>query len=311
MPRTSERCSFLFGCELGDPVSAVYLNDHGCLAGTMLGKVWMYSSDTRKVETLTEFSDEAVRGLYLDEDGGFATLGETCKGWRRTHPHVQTGTTNFRSLDKKNTQSVRHVLQRGSWACVLFPISTTVVNVTRQEYHHRHFKLFDYGGAGSASDIAPCDFDGESLVVVDRTTTGAGSVFRVVHLERNECAEVDDLPRGNSVSLVNLWGPSSIICVAGSSLYIYDYAKRQVVRWLTGHRAEVVACDAQDPELIVTMSADATVKLWVGATGVCRHTFHIPEASYFLGYPYCLAMHDKKILASADEGVFLIEHGDE
>lgn len=307
----ANRCSFLFPCELGDPVSCIQINSHGCMAATVLGKVWLQSSGSPKVETLTEFSDEAVRGLHLDEELGYAVFGDACKGWQRAAPHTPTYYACFRGLDKKNVQNVRYVLQRDSWACLLFPIATMVVNVAHQEFYHRQFKLLDYGGANSASDIAPCDFDGERLVVADRTTHGT-SVFRVVHLERNDVEELDDMPgNGNTISLVKLWGTSCIVCVIGCTPFVYHYGDRSILRTLRGHRCEVVAVDAHLPQRIATMSSDAVVHLWTGSTGECSHTLHIPEANFYLDYPYCLATYENKVLASADEGVFLLELGDE
>lgn len=307
--RRRERCSFIFGCDLGDPISSICLNEHGCMAGTMLGKVLVYGADA-KAKTMTEFSDEGVRGLHLEEEYGFVTFADHCKGWKLAYPHVNCGSTNFRSLDKKNTQSVRHVLQHGPWACVLFPISTTVVNVTRQEHFHRPFKLWDYGRAGNTCDIAPCDFDGESLLVVDRSPAGAG-VFRVVHLESDTVVEIDDIPGAKTINLARFWSNSCLVCSGGSTPFLYDYQSKDVLRTLRGHQSEVVAMDTQDPDRIATLSDDAVVKVWIGATGSCSHTFFIPEASFFLGYPYFLSMQDRRILASADEGAFLIEYGEE
>lgn len=275
------------------------------MGGTMLGKVWTFGFESKKVETLAAFSDEGVRGLYLDEDTSYLTLSDGCKGWRKSTPNVQSGSVCFRSLDRKNTQSVKHVLQRGPWACVLFPISSTVVNVTRQEHHHRAFKLFDFG---SSTEVAPCDFDGETLAIVDRSRAGGGPpVFRLVQLERNDQTDIDDLPKASSLSLVKLWGSDCVVYCVGAALHVYDYKKKQIRRTLAGHRAEIVAIDAHDPESIASLSSDAVVKLWSGETGECTATLFVPEACFFLGYPYCLSVHGRRVLVSADEGVFLLE----
>ncbi|CAE8717943.1 unnamed protein product, partial [Polarella glacialis] len=124
LPSPGGRSSMLVTRHFTPPLHAV--------KGTLLGKVHLYSFEERQAEILAAFSDEGVRGLYLDQENGYATLTDGCKGWRHASPHLQAGAVNFRSLDRKNTQSVKHVLQRGPWACVLFPISSTVVNVTRQ-----------------------------------------------------------------------------------------------------------------------------------------------------------------------------------
>jgi len=299
------RCRFLFAAELGDPISCIYLSDVGCMAGTMHGKVWLFDFDTKQVEMCTAFSDEGIRGLYCDADVAIATLTEGCRGWKRPSPLTSMATTSFRSLDKRNTQSVKHVLQRGPWACVLFPISSTVVNVARQEHHHRAFQLFDFG---SSAEVVPCDFDGESLVVVDRTQGGSRPVFRLIQLERNEQVGIEHLQHGSHVTLAKLWGSYCLAYVAGgSTVYLYDYQKKQLARKLVGHRAEVIAMDATDPVSIATLSTDGAVKLWTGATGECKATVYIPEASFFLGFPYFLSVQGPRVLISADEGVFLME----
>lgn len=95
------RCRFLFQADLGDPISSIFVNELGCMAGSMLGKVLLYSFQEHQVEILSAFSDEGVRGLYLDQDVAFATLTDACKGWQRTPPHMHVSSLNFRSLDKK------------------------------------------------------------------------------------------------------------------------------------------------------------------------------------------------------------------
>ncbi|CAE8635066.1 unnamed protein product [Polarella glacialis] len=242
--------------------------------GTLLGKVHLYSFEERQAEILAAFSDEGVRGLYLDQENGYATLTDGCKGWRHASPHLQAGAVNFRSLDRKNTQSVKHVLQRGPWACVLFPISSTVVNVTRQEHHHRAFKLFDFG---NSSEVAPCDFDGETLAIVDRSRAPGPPVFRLVQLERNELLEIDNLPNASRVSLIKLWGPDCLVAVTGSTLLVYDYRQQQL-RHTLRLGAEIVAVDAQDSEIIGSLAKDASVKLWSGRSGDCLQTLQMPEA---------------------------------
>jgi len=295
---------YLFPAELGDPFSSIFVNDVGCMAGTMLGRVMLYNFDDRQVETLASFSDEGIRGLYLDQDAGYATLTDGCKSWTKASPHLQAANLNFRSLDRKNTQSVKNVLQRGPLVCVLFPISSTVVNIAKQDARHRAFKLFDFG---SSSEIAPCDFDGETLAIIDRSLLPAPPVFRLIQLERNEHLELDNFPRAEKVTLVRLWGANCLVCVIGSSLLIYDYRKQELKMTLTGHNDEILAVDAQDPEILATLARDATVKLWNGRTGECLEEVQIPEANFFLGYPYCLSVSGHRILASADEGVFLVE----
>lgn len=302
------RCRFLFAADIGDPISSIYLGENGCMAGTMLGKVWLYSFDpreARRVEMLTAFSDEGIRALYLDEDSCCATLTEGCRGWRRVHPHAQLGTICFRSLDKKNTQNVKHVLQRGPLACVIFPTSSTMVHVTKQDHHHCGFKLFDYG---SSQDVAPCDFDGESVMVVDRNFNPGIPIFRIIHLEKNESIEVENLPHAANVTIAKLWGPDCLVYIAaGSSAYVYDFRKKVMKYKLSGHTAEIMAVDTQDPEIIATMSSDANVRLWNAHTGDCVQSLSVPEASFFLGYPYLLSMQGQRLMLSCDEGVILWE----
>jgi WD40 repeat protein len=299
------RAKFLFATELGDPISAIYLCNVGCMAGTAMGRVWLYSFDTKQAEELTAFSDEGIRALYLDEENSCATVGgEGCRGWKRAPPHNTISTVNFRSLDKKNTQMVKHVLQHGPWACVIFSTSSTMVHVTKQEHHLCQFKLFEYG---SSQELATCDFDGQTIVVIDRSLVGA--IFRFINLEQDKASsqvDIDDLPHGNNVTHAKLWGSDHLAYVAGgSSVYVYDYKRKKPVNTLTGHRAEIIAIDASD--CIATLSCDAEIIIWNPTSGAALQTFHVPEASFFLGFPYYLSLHGQRILVSADEGVILIE----
>eukprot|EP00425_Heterocapsa_triquetra_P013371 CAMPEP_0195137694 /NCGR_PEP_ID=MMETSP0448-20130528/156424_1 /TAXON_ID=66468 /ORGANISM="Heterocapsa triquestra, Strain CCMP 448" /LENGTH=83 /DNA_ID=CAMNT_0040175935 /DNA_START=10 /DNA_END=257 /DNA_ORIENTATION=- len=83
-----------------------------------MGKVWLFSSDTRHPELITGFSEEGVRGLYMDQDAAYSTFCEGSRSWHRARPHAALGNVNFRSRTGNN---IKHVLQRGKWACVLFP----------------------------------------------------------------------------------------------------------------------------------------------------------------------------------------------
>merc|ERR1711933_207368 len=112
----------------------------------------MGSFDSKQeTECLTPYSDEGgIRACHMEEDGCWATVGsEGCRGWKRIQGRWtdQPGTSNFQNLDKKHTQkqNVKHVLQRGPLACVIFPTVSTTVNVTTQDYQHYEFKFFEMG----------------------------------------------------------------------------------------------------------------------------------------------------------------------
>mmetsp|Transcript_28286 Transcript_28286/g.45560 ORF Transcript_28286/g.45560 Transcript_28286/m.45560 type:complete len:311 (-) Transcript_28286:24-956(-) len=305
MPRTS----YLFQTDLGDPVSCVFVNDFGCLAGSMLGKVMYYSFRDGEAQTLAAFSDEGVRGLYLDAEMSYATLMDVCKGWHSEAPYQSSLSVNFRTWDRKNAQNVKHILQRGPWVLVLFPMSTTVMHVARQEHQHRSFKLFDYG---TSTEVAPCDFDGEKLVLVDRSRGTGPPLFRIVHLERNHHTEVDNVPAADSVTLLKLWGANYLICAQNRNLLIYDYEDQApgVKRIIRGQGSEIMAVDSQDPEIIASLDRDAVVKLWNGRTAECIAKLKVPDAHYHMGYPYYLCVSGHRLLLSADEGVFLGELDD-
>jgi len=119
------RIRFLFAAELGDPITTVHVNEHGCLAGTMHGSVWFYGFENKEVEVLASFSDEGIRGLFMDEDSSYAVLNDQCKGWRMTQPHQQVGTVCFRSLDRK-----KHANRKTcpyAWLIGLCPFSDNLI----------------------------------------------------------------------------------------------------------------------------------------------------------------------------------------
>mmetsp|Transcript_7044 Transcript_7044/g.9618 ORF Transcript_7044/g.9618 Transcript_7044/m.9618 type:complete len:198 (+) Transcript_7044:105-698(+) len=192
-------CRYLFVADLGDPVSCIHANEFGVMAGTMLGKVWLYNFDTKQTELLTAFSDEGIRGLYLESEYGHATICEGAQSWGRGDPHLPGQSLNFRFLDKKSSQSVKHVLQRGPWACVLFPITTTLVHLGHHEQQQQcAFRLFDLG---SPSEVVPCDFDGQRLCIIDRTNSSKAPVHHIISLlEPAEHIELGISPTGESMS---------------------------------------------------------------------------------------------------------------
>lgn len=292
-------------------MSCIYLHDDGCMAGTTLGKVWLHTFQENRTWTLAGFSDEGVRGLYMDEECSVASLGESYRSWQRSLPsaaerevHVTMPSVCFRTLDKRNTQSVKHVLQRGPKVCVLFQVSAAELHVKRKEHHQRAFKIFD---VGSTAEVAPCDYDGERLLVIDRTQSGNRPVFRLVHLERNETIVVD-LPKAPMATIFKIWGLTSLVYSISNTLHVYDYATSTLRMSLTNlHRTEVIAIDASNEDIIASLSLDGYVALWSGVTGQCRHSFYVPEANFFLGYPYYIGLRGQRVLVSADEGVFLVE----
>jgi len=312
------RCQFLFAVDLGDPISSVYLSDAGCMAGSMKGKVWIYSFDTKQTTTLADFNEDgAIRASYLDAEDCWATVEEGCRGWKRSAPNNPLSrAVNFRTLDKdkdRQTQNgaplqgaVKHVLQRGPWACVLFTAASAIVNVTKEkDYRHCEFKLFEMG---SSQEVAPCDFDGESIVVIDRQLSATNPIFRFIELDAKKQIEVDSMPRAGSVTLAKLWGQDHVAYVCGgSAVYFYDYRRKQTTQTLNGHRAEIIAMDASDAERLVTLSSDAQLVLWQISSGQILQSLHVPEASFFMGFPYCLSLRGSRILISCDEGVILIE----
>eukprot|EP00434_Breviolum_minutum_P013115 symbB.v1.2.011559.t1/scaffold715.1/size233058/5 len=155
------------------------------------------------------------------------------------------------------------------------------------------------------------DFDGEKLVLVDRSRGLGPPLFRIVHLERNQHTEVDNLPSADSMTLLKLWGASYLVCAQHRNLVVYDYEDQAVKLTINSNGSEIMAVDSQDPEILATLDRDATAKLWNGRTGECMAKVHIPDAHYHMGYPYCLCVSGHRIVLSADEGVFLAELDDE
>lgn len=308
--------TFLFSCEIGDPLSCIYLDDLGCMAGSCFGKVWLYNFEERSQETLAEFSEDGVRGLFLDGESAYATIGEPTVGtrvWRRDlrmgisqeRREPQAELINLRTIDKRVSSGPRRVLQRGDRVCLLWPTMTSVVNVSTRFHHTCDFKLIEHG---SIAEVAPCDFDGDRLLLLDRSHGSSSVALRVVFLEKNELTQIADLPQAHRVTLARLWQEDHFVYVVGGrDLYIYNHVSKAVGRKCIGHRAEVVALDTEHPDVIAALSTDAVVKLWNGKTGACVRTLRMPEAQFSLGFPYWLCVHGKRVLVAADEGAYLTE----
>ncbi|CAK9077189.1 unnamed protein product [Durusdinium trenchii] len=154
------------------------------------------------------------------------------------------------------------------------------------------------------------DFDGEKLVLVDRSRGTGPPLFRIVQLERNEHTEVDNISSASSVTLLKLWGTSYLVCAVNRNLLIYDYQEQVTKFTIWGGGSEIMAIDAQDLEILGTLDREAVAKLWNGRTGECIASVQVPDAHYHMGYPYCLCVSGHRLILSADEGVFLAELDD-
>jgi WD40 repeat protein len=275
----------------------------------MQGKVRFFDAATQRVETLTAFLEEGVRGLYMDDTTCYVTAGDECRCWRRSEPFKEAGHISFRSLDRKMAQNVKFVLQTGPLACCLFTQNSAVVHVGKREHHHRAFRLLDHG---QWEDVAPCDFDGEQVALLDRSHTiqqGGDSMIRirVMHLETNQLTEVDKLLGASQMSILKLWNSNYIAYVVGNTLHIYDFRNKRTHSSLGGAGREILAVDTRSAQSIVTLNGSGEVKLWNTATGECSRTLRIPEAGFFFGFPYFVSAQGGNIAVSADEGVYLIE----
>mmetsp|Transcript_75425 Transcript_75425/g.157265 ORF Transcript_75425/g.157265 Transcript_75425/m.157265 type:complete len:472 (-) Transcript_75425:58-1473(-) len=318
------RRRFLFACDLGDPISCVHLSSCGvCMAGSVQGRVWIVSGNDGgsvgslypsldgtppltppRSDLLTGWSDEGARALYLDDDCGYVTYLESCRGWRRARPHSQIGHVRYRDLERKNTQVVKHVLQHGPWVCILYPLSTTLVHVAHHELIQRPFKLFDYG---SSTDVAPCDFDGERLLLMDRTRLGSAPMVHAIHLESNEHIEIDEMPAISRITVIKLFTDDSLVYSVGNTLRVFNYKTKQIRHTFRGHHNEIVALDCRHSDTIASLSSDAVIKLWSGTAGTCVRTLSLPGANFFMAYPYYVCMQDNRVAFSCDEGVYMVE----
>merc|ERR1740123_2863260 len=99
---------------------------------------------------------------------------------------------------------------------------------------------------GTAGEVAPFDFDGETLALIDRSKLGAAPIIRLVKLESNQRTEVTDMPGISNVSVIGLWGHDSLAYAVGNQLRLYNYRKQESRPTLKGHWAEIVALDTQE-----------------------------------------------------------------
>lgn len=302
------RSSLLFVAPLGDPIASIVINDAGAMAGTLLGQVLLRRFTAgSKVEQLAAYAEEGIRGLFLTEALCYATTLEGSMAWQSRAPYAVSATAQllFRNLDRKLTQNVKFMMQRGPIVCALFPTSSLCVDVVKQTVTSTsQFKLFD---VGSLTEVAVCDFDGQRLMLIDRSNAPEPAMLRLINLEMSEQLEFSSLPSFSRMSLLRLWGSDRIVYVVGTQLFVYDILLHHLRYVLKGHRAEIVAVDSHDPGLVVTLSSDATLKFWTGKDGECIKTLRIREATYFQGFPYHVQVHGSRCLASADQGVFLVE----
>eukprot|EP00397_Hematodinium_sp_SG-2012_P031888 GEMP01033897.1.p1 GENE.GEMP01033897.1~~GEMP01033897.1.p1 ORF type:complete len:322 (-),score=42.99 GEMP01033897.1:1108-2073(-) len=300
----------LFANDFGDPISAIYVNDVGCMAGSYLGKVWRYQWDTEHWMILAPYSDNSVRSVYMTPLESYAMIGErTIRAWEIEHGVPMKKKLNFDpkapAIGTSSVGSVKFVCGWQHLVVVLYPTTTVVMNLPSCESVTRSFRLFDNGGA--ARTACPTDFDGEALVCVDR---GDSISIKVIYLERNEVFNVVNVPDVDTMSFVKLWGPKCLVYVTKArDVVVYNYTARFAVhRWQ--HKSDVIALDTANPTYIFVLLQNGDVNIWNGDSGKREKTEKCPPGvSFHMGWPYFISVHETHIVVSCDEGVAIVETG--
>jgi len=298
------RVSLLFTADFGDPISTLYCNEVGCVAGTYLGKVWRHRWDTKETTSLAAYSENAVRCVYLNPSYDTYTLiGEAAlQVW--PDGHLQHRIMEF---DRKTVlgpqNSSKFVLSWQNLALILFPASTIGVNLLTAETIPHLFRLFDLHSNGEG---CPSDFDGEAIVCVCRCSSSV--VVTVIDLEKNEHFTIPKIPGWSTLSIVRLWGPRCLAYVTKARIVVvYNYCNHTVLhRWK--HNSDVLALDASDDKYIFVLMKNGSVKVWNGESGVCNYTLTVAShASFHLRFPYYILASWPRIILSCDEGVVVLE----
>jgi hypothetical protein len=315
---TSSSSRFVIPTDPGDPATIVFIDDSFVVAGTIMGKIWVYNiaDDTRCL--YVGFSDDAVRGVYVEDGALYATIGDQyCKVLRLKDPLDQLET----KFDRRSGSSgFRYVFQKFNQVTIIYPGMTTFVDVVSNDQNMCPFKMQQ----SNVLNVIPLDSFHYYLLLSEFPASMTGD--DVVHETRR--LRVVDVSVGetiysfpnSSVTFARLIDKKHLVFVDNrQQVTIYNFKDNNTVISIPNfHKTDIVAMDSvfhlrlatsEDVEtaaphrrrsstssssvnfptvrtLITSVSSDGTIFTWDYTNGKIHYFGKLASFCFSLGFPY-------------------------
>ena len=272
--------SQIIGADLGDPVTALHLYPLAdaaflVIAGTALGKVWLYDSLSHGRLQLAGHSEDAIRGVFCDGSHVYAAVGDViCRKWRITIDNSAPDasllmTPSYRGvtvaleppatfrIERRGSALLKYLVQRESEMVCVYPGMTTFFDILTTEQSMAPYRLLT--SEQNVVNSVPLDFYGRRIIFGETLEDRDALQFRVVDLEEGRVVAMGTVDGTNTppsladVSPLKLFADSSAR-VDVQHVKFFDQGSRVLmVLWVSG-RSVLAAFDSVSGELLERFS---------------------------------------------------------
>lgn len=234
-----------------DPVLCLALTTDALAYGTALGRILYYNLNGKEEVTISEFSEECIRGIHLAENTLYAAVGDL-KGLTIRNIDTIDRSMSIVSHDKEHTaQSCYNTQVMMHQDCVcLFSCwqKSDEMNISATElFYLNHLssdvKLLCDGLALLPSSI-PFDFDGRRLLWLE-IHNNQDRLMKIYNLTSSTCdlMKIFNQQYG-AISQAKLFDDSIILVKNHRSIIILDISTGSERHTLGQHKNDIIALDA-------------------------------------------------------------------
>lgn len=297
---------FVIPCDYGDAVSALHVTEEYITCGTLLGRVWLYNIASNSRVLLAGFSDDSVRGVYIEDGTVFATIGDQyCRRFRINDPVDQLES----KFDRRSSSSgFKYVLQKFNQVTIVYPGMTTFVDVTNNQQSMCPYKIQQ----PLILNVCPLDAFQYLLLlsefpsVEEDEDVVSKRKLKVVDVSQNTTIFEMMAPR---ISFAILLDATRIMYVSNRKTHVYDFIRNELAECKIS--GEIIAASVSGEEGIVTsLFPNGSISVWDSNTGSIMGRGRIDNFCGSLGFPYliesCLAGPNYLVTVSSDYGVHFV-----
>lgn len=283
----STTSKYVIPAEIGDPVSALFSDDEFVAIGTLMGRIWIYNIRRNTRKMIAGFSDEAIRGIYVQDGTVYATVGDQyCRQIRISDPFDQLESR----FDRRSSASgFKYVLQRFNQVTIVYPGMTTFVDVTTPGNQSMcPFKIQQ----ATILNVCPLDVYQYMVLVTEFPATDESTPpprkFRLVDVAAGETRWELVEPKIVAIRLIS---KDELVYFAKARLVVYNFVTKTSLAEIR-HSSEVLAIDCslcmgeEGKPWFTVLSVDGSVTVYNYVEGKAVYVGKMKSPCFSLGFPY-------------------------
>ena len=292
--------------EPGDPISAVFIDENYVASGSHMGKVWVYNIERNSRRMIAGFSEDAIRGLYIQDGTLYVTVGDQqCRQIRICDPYDQIETR----FNRRSTSSgFKYVFQKFNQVTVFYPGMTTFIDVVTNSQSMCPFKLQQ----PTILNVCPVDCFQYRVLFSEFAVTDAADPpprkFKIMDVSTGDLKWQHVDPGLTQARFIS---NSQVVYFSVNRLVILNADSGNIDRSFSNfHRSDVVAMDcsmcmgSEGKPFVASVGANGSVCVWNHESGTIVGRGTLSQFSFSLGNPY-------HVQARAEDARFLITVSDD